>query len=50
MKYQCKRCGYTWTGRLDTIPKQCPACKSYRWNVAKWTKKEEGKNENRKMD
>lgn len=32
----CQRCGYAWhsraTGYTHT-PKQCPACKSYRWDV-----------------
>lgn len=37
-KHKCLRCGYEWEGKKDT--KQCPACKSYRWNVPR--KEEKG--------
>jgi predicted Zn-ribbon and HTH transcriptional regulator len=30
---KCKRCGAEWIPRQVT-PKQCPVCKSYRWNTA----------------
>lgn len=32
----CQRCGYTWHSRptgYTHVPKQCPSCKSYRWDV-----------------
>lgn len=32
-KLTCLRCGFTWTPRTDK-PAACPACKSYRWNIA----------------
>lgn len=28
----CKRCDYRWISKV-ALPKQCPACKSYRWNT-----------------
>jgi predicted Zn-ribbon and HTH transcriptional regulator len=34
-KVRCKRCGYEWHTRTEGMPRQCPACKSYRWNKAK---------------
>lgn len=36
----CKRCGVPWTQRmnLDRMPKQCPHCKSPKWNVEKLAK------------
>lgn len=30
----CQRCGYQWQPRA-VQPKSCPACKSYKWNLAK---------------
>lgn len=30
---ECKRCGYNWKSFIDT--KECPKCKSYRWNEDK---------------
>jgi len=35
-KCKCKRCGYEWDSLTDN-PKQCPMCKSYRWNQEKKT-------------
>ena len=30
----CFRCGHVWVGRSgDQFPKQCPHCKSPRWNI-----------------
>ena len=29
---KCKRCGYKWKPLVEK-PLQCPACKSYRWNL-----------------
>jgi rubrerythrin len=34
-KLTCKRCGYRWKPRVDSVPRQCPACKTYRWNEQK---------------
>jgi len=31
-KLKCKRCGHTWTPRVDN-PVVCPKCNSARWNV-----------------
>ena len=30
---KCKRCGYTWAPRKKTPVRQCPYCKSPKWNV-----------------
>jgi len=36
--YHCKcHCGYEWDTRTDKLPKCCPRCKSYRWNLEKVT-------------
>jgi len=32
----CKRCAYRWVPRIEQLPKRCPRCKSYSWNVKKW--------------
>jgi DNA-directed RNA polymerase subunit RPC12/RpoP len=45
MKYTCLRCGHEWESRTTDKPKACPACKSYRWNKERETKKEEKKME-----
>jgi predicted Zn-ribbon and HTH transcriptional regulator len=29
---KCLRCDYDWTARVKR-PKQCPLCKSLKWNV-----------------
>jgi protein-arginine kinase activator protein McsA len=29
----CSNCGHTWTPRITTEPKECPRCKSRKWNV-----------------
>lgn len=29
MEHECKLCGYTWKGRTENKPKQCPKCKRY---------------------
>lgn len=31
-KLICKRCGYEWPPRINTLPKRCPACQSRYWN------------------
>lgn len=31
---KCKRCKYSWCPHKQH-PKQCPACKSYRWKTPK---------------
>ncbi len=31
---KCKRCGYRWIGN-KAKPKQCPFCKSYKWDIDK---------------
>ena len=33
--YNCVRCTYGWKTRLYTVPKQCPRCHNYKWNMAK---------------
>jgi predicted Zn-ribbon and HTH transcriptional regulator len=32
MGCKCKRCGYVWIPRTENKPKECPACKSYKWD------------------
>lgn len=32
-QFSCGRCNYQWTPRHEHIPKSCPECKSYRWNL-----------------
>lgn len=42
--FRCKRCGYEWTSRpkvSGAMPKECPSCKSYRWNLSERYKKRE---------
>lgn len=29
----CERCGESWPSLLGRKPKQCPRCKSYKWDV-----------------
>lgn len=31
-EWKCLHCGYEWVGRSAGMPRQCPACKSPRWN------------------
>ena len=31
-KLKCKKCGYEWIPRAETEPKECPNCKSRKWN------------------
>ena len=31
----CLRCEHQWTQRGETLPQQCPRCKSPLWNVAR---------------
>ena len=45
MKYQCKRCGYTWTGRLDTKPKQCQPARVTNGALRNGQKKRRERNE-----
>lgn len=37
----CLRCRYRWVPRVEE-PRQCPACKSPRWNEPKREKQEHG--------
>ena len=30
---QCKRCGHGWKPVFVTVPKVCPICKNWRWNL-----------------
>ncbi len=32
MLAECKRCGYGWESRKETKPRQCPYCKSPKWD------------------
>jgi predicted Zn-ribbon and HTH transcriptional regulator len=34
MKYTCKRCGHEWITRIETKPRTCAKCKSYKWDEA----------------
>lgn len=29
----CRKCGYEWLSRTLGTPKECPQCRSRRWNV-----------------
>jgi len=31
--FQCLRCKYAWLPRIAGTPKQCPYCKSPKWNI-----------------
>ena len=33
--FDCKRCGYSWSSRIDSKPKACPKCKNYCWDKDK---------------
>ena len=51
MKTKCKRCGHEWLSRVEK-PRQCPRCRSYRWNEDKsmqarreWVGKQDEKGE-----
>jgi hypothetical protein len=39
----CLRCGKIWEGRTEGRPKNCPGCKSPRWDAAKATVNEAGR-------
>lgn len=45
-EYECQRCGYKWTNRINgkdgPIPKNCGKCKSAAWNRDYYTPKEVG--------
>lgn len=30
--HTCKRCYYEWVGRIAETPRNCPRCKSPKWN------------------
>ena len=32
-KLECKRCGWRWYPKEDTVPKICSHCKSKYWNA-----------------
>ena len=32
MELTCRKCKYRWVKRVDDLPKECPECKSRRWN------------------
>jgi predicted Zn-ribbon and HTH transcriptional regulator len=34
-KLECKKCGYEWLPRLETLPKLCPNCKNRKWSEDK---------------
>ena len=34
----CKRCGYYWETRTPAKPRQCPHCKSPKWDTPKKVK------------
>ena len=34
MKCTCKKCGHTWTPRVEKVA-ACPKCKSYTWDREK---------------
>jgi predicted Zn-ribbon and HTH transcriptional regulator len=34
-KFKCQKCGHEWPPRSDNIPKECPKCKSRKWNNKK---------------
>lgn len=34
MEQKCLKCNYAWISIVE-MPKQCPACKSYRWRKEK---------------
>lgn len=33
MNRLCRRCGYDWKQRGASVPRQCPFCKSPKWNL-----------------
>lgn len=33
--YICKICGHEWAPRKETKPKNCPSCRSIRWEKGK---------------
>lgn len=33
VKHKCVRCDHEWQSRVDRLPKCCPKCKSYYWQV-----------------
>jgi predicted Zn-ribbon and HTH transcriptional regulator len=39
LRFTCDKCGYVWGKRPGAdqtkIPKQCPRCKTYKWNDGK---------------
>lgn len=44
-KLTCLRCNHTWWPRPETegLPKQCPNCKSVKWNVERGEKNGENR-------
>jgi hypothetical protein len=40
---ECKRCKHYWESRAKELPKECPACKSYKWNIELINKTKEDK-------
>ena len=42
MKCVCDKCGWKWESRKkDELPRECPRCKSYRWNQSEERKEAE---------
>lgn len=39
MNNTCLRCQHSWFSRSTAVPKQCPNCKTYKWQTEKGTKK-----------
>lgn len=40
----CKRCNYQWDPIKD-VPRECPNCKSYKWNLPKEVTEEDSTEE-----
>jgi len=40
---KCQRCEHEWRPRTDEMPKECPKCKSYFWQVSAGDMKAKGR-------
>jgi Zn finger protein HypA/HybF involved in hydrogenase expression len=45
----CQRCGYEWEAR-KLVPRSCPACHSYKWNIAREVNRKDGDHLNNSVD
>ena len=45
----CQRCGWTWEAR-KMYPRSCPACHSYKWNLAREVNHKDGNSQNHSLD